>query len=70
MNIVADIGGTRTRVAGSRDLDAFGAPAIFDTPQAYESALKRLIGAVDASKKASRLNTSPFDQKHSRANGS
>ncbi|RNJ47924.1 hypothetical protein D1O30_20970 [Methylocystis hirsuta] len=50
MYIVADISGTRTRVAGSRDLDAFGAPAIFDTPQAYESALKRLIGAVDSVK--------------------
>ena len=47
MYIVTDIGGTRMRVAGSRDLETFGEPVIFDTPQDYKVALARLIGAVD-----------------------
>ncbi len=36
MYIVADIGGTKTRIAGSRDLEHFGEPMIFDTPKTYE----------------------------------
>ena len=47
MFIVSDIGGTRTRVAGSRDLDGFGEPAIFDTPQDYRAALDRLMRAIE-----------------------
>lgn len=47
MHIVSDIGGTRTRVAGSRDLATFGEPTIFDTPQNYPAAIARLIEAVD-----------------------
>jgi predicted NBD/HSP70 family sugar kinase len=39
MYIVADIGGTKTRVAGSDDLETFGVPVIFPTPQKYEEAL-------------------------------
>lgn len=34
----------------ARAISTHSAPAIFDTPQAYESALKRLIGAVDSVK--------------------
>ncbi len=39
MYIVADIGGTKTRIAGSRDLENFGDPVILDTPQRYEEGL-------------------------------
>ncbi|MEK7133561.1 MAG: ROK family protein [Patescibacteria group bacterium] len=40
MYIVADIGGTKTRIAGSNDLERFGDPAIVDTPQDYETGIK------------------------------
>lgn len=43
MYIVADIGGTKTRIAGSRDLASFGTPVIIDTPQKYEDGLATLI---------------------------
>lgn len=39
MYIVADIGGTKTRIAASRDLEKFGEPVIFETPQNYEDGL-------------------------------
>jgi predicted NBD/HSP70 family sugar kinase len=39
MYIVADIGGTKTRIAMSRDLASFEEPAIFDTPQGYDEAV-------------------------------
>lgn len=44
MYIVADIGGTKTRIAGSRDLSAFDEPLIIPTPAPYEEALAALVG--------------------------
>ncbi|MDP3645976.1 MAG: ROK family protein [bacterium] len=46
MYIVADIGGTKTRVAGSRDLEKFDEPIIFDTPQEYADGLVALEAAI------------------------
>ncbi len=40
MYIVADIGGTKTRLAGSYDLLRFGDPVIIDTPREYEEGMK------------------------------
>lgn len=39
MYIVADIGGTKTRIAGSSDLERFGDPVIVDTPREYEDGI-------------------------------
>ena len=43
MYILADIGGTKMRVARSDDLRSFGEPIIMETPQSYEEGLKDLI---------------------------
>ena len=43
MYIVADIGGTKTRIAGSTDLDSFSEPVILDTPQAYSDGLGIIV---------------------------
>ncbi|MCE9541309.1 ROK family protein [Candidatus Kaiserbacteria bacterium] len=40
MYIVADIGGTKTRIAAARDAESFTEPVILDTPQRYEDALQ------------------------------
>lgn len=42
MYILADIGGTKTRVAASSDLMSFGEPVIIDTPQRYEEGIQAL----------------------------
>ena len=42
MYILADIGGTKTRIAGSTDLASFGEPVIFDTPGSYSEGLALL----------------------------
>jgi predicted NBD/HSP70 family sugar kinase len=39
MYIVADIGGTKMRVAGSSDLSSFNEPVILDTPQEYDKGI-------------------------------
>lgn len=46
MHIVVDIGGTKTRVAASRDFETFGEPIIFPTPQNYDAALRELLGVA------------------------
>lgn len=46
MHIVGDIGGTKTRIAGSPDLSKFTTPVILDTPQKYEDALATLVEAA------------------------
>lgn len=43
MHIVADIGGTKMRIARSRDLQSFDEPVTSVTPQAYEEGLKEII---------------------------
>lgn len=40
MKIIADIGGTKTRIAGSSDLMGFSEPIIYDTPRDYKSAIR------------------------------
>lgn len=46
MYIIADIGGTNTRIAGSVDLQSFGEPVIFDTPQEYDQGVARIVEAA------------------------
>lgn len=46
MDIVADIGGTKTRVAGTRDREAFFEPIVMDTPGAYDEALAAIQEAI------------------------
>lgn len=46
MYIVADIGGTKTRIAGSRDREHFDVPIILDTPQTYEEGLAVFVESV------------------------
>jgi predicted NBD/HSP70 family sugar kinase len=46
MYIMADIGGTKTRIAASRDLAAFGEPIIFTTPSNYEEGIQRIVEAA------------------------
>ena len=50
MYVVADIGGTKMRVAGSHDLSRFDEPVIVDTPRSYKDGLAAF---VDAAKKIS-----------------
>lgn len=57
MYIVADIGGTKTRIAGSTDIESFSEPIIFDTPQEY-GAWRSAI--VDAAKKCA--NGAPIER--------
>jgi predicted NBD/HSP70 family sugar kinase len=44
MYILADIGATKMRIAGSRDLSSFEDPVIFDTPWTYEEGLQHFVG--------------------------
>ena len=46
MYILFDIGGTRTRVASSHDLDSFGEPIIFNTPKNFEEGIEMISVAV------------------------
>lgn len=46
MHIVADIGGTKTRIARSDDLEKIGDPLIFDTEQSYERGVATLVESV------------------------
>lgn len=41
MHILFDIGKTKTKMAGSRDLVSFGEPKIFDTPRSYDDFLRK-----------------------------
>ena len=43
MYILADIGGTKTRIAGTSDLAKFTEPIIFETPQTYEEGIDTII---------------------------
>lgn len=46
MYILADIGGTKTRIAKSDDLATFSTPTIIDTPMEYEEGIRALTGAA------------------------
>ncbi|MCX6739149.1 MAG: ROK family protein [Candidatus Parcubacteria bacterium] len=46
MHILFDIGKTRTRVAGSLDLESFLEPRIFDTPKGYEEMIALIAGTA------------------------
>ncbi|HUO56292.1 MAG TPA: ROK family protein [Candidatus Paceibacterota bacterium] len=46
MFIVADIGGTKMRVAGSRELQTFSEPSIGRTPENYDEGLAHFIKAA------------------------
>lgn len=43
MFLMADVGGTKTRIAASRDLKVFGDPILIDTPKEYENGLASLV---------------------------
>jgi len=43
MFIVADVGGTKTRIAGSTDLESFSEPLIFETPKNYGDGVKKIV---------------------------
>jgi predicted NBD/HSP70 family sugar kinase len=48
MYILADIGGTKTRIAASEDLISLGEAQVMDTPQEYEAGVERLIQCIKA----------------------
>lgn len=48
MYIVADIGGTKMRIAGSDDLTAFSEPVILNTPQNYQEALSLVTQTAES----------------------
>jgi len=43
MYIIADIGGTKMRIAGSRDGERFDDPVILETPQSYEEGIALFV---------------------------
>ncbi len=47
MYILFDIGGTKTRVAYTTDLEKFESPIIISTPPLYEEGIKAIIDAVE-----------------------
>ncbi len=48
MHIVADIGGTKMRIARSDDLKTFGEPSIMATPQEYQKGVEQFVAAARA----------------------
>ena len=46
MNIVADIGGTKMRIAACIDSEHLGEPIILDTPQSYADAITAFVSSV------------------------
>src|SRR3989338_793694 len=58
MYALFDIGGTKTRVAASRDLTSFDEPMKFDTPRHYEdgvTAIAEVIKKVCGDEKITRV---------------
>jgi len=43
MKILADIGGTKTRIAGSNDLLGFTEPVMYDTPKNYDVGISEFV---------------------------
>lgn len=46
MYLLIDIGGTKTRVAGTVDMEKFGEPAVIDTAQGYDEAVAKIAEAA------------------------
>ena len=44
MYILLDIGGTKTRIAGSNDLESICEPVIIDTPQKFDEGMAIIVG--------------------------
>ena len=47
MYIVFDIGGTKTRVAASNDLQSYDTPIKFDTPKSYQEGIDMICAAIE-----------------------
>lgn len=47
MHILFDIGGTKTRIAVSHDLQTYGAPIKFDTPILFSDGIKAITDTID-----------------------
>jgi len=69
MNILFDIGGTKTRIAVSREKDGFDEPVIFETPQTYDegiSIIKKTISDLSGGEKIGKIAggiAGPFSQR-------
>jgi predicted NBD/HSP70 family sugar kinase len=61
MYIVADIGGTRTRIAKSDDLEKLGDPIIIDTPQEYDVGVAKIIETSKALASGSQIEGMALD---------
>lgn len=48
MHILADIGGTKIRIAGTEEAGSFGEPVILDTPQSYRGGILALSQAIQS----------------------
>ncbi len=55
MYVLFDIGGTKTRVAVSRDLKTFEEPLKFDTPQSYEEGVALIADAIKKLSKGEKI---------------
>jgi len=56
MYILADVGGTKTRVAASEDLAHFDEPIVIDTPQSYDDGLTALVAHTSRLAKGQKID--------------
>src|ERR1700722_8780354 len=61
MYIVADIGGTRMRIAKSDDLEKLGEPLIVDTPKDYAEGIAGIIGICRQMAGNEKIDAMAFD---------
>lgn len=61
MYIVADIGGTKTRIARSADLEKFDEPLIIDTPKTYADGIADIIRACRQMAGTDKIDAMAFD---------
>jgi len=57
MNILFDIGGTKTRVASVKNEDSFNEPVIFDTPQSFEEGFEKLSNTISEISKGEKVES-------------
>lgn len=55
MYIIFDIGGTKTRVAGSHDLVTYGEPVKFNTPGSYSEGMEELCKVIEVVSKGEEI---------------